>query len=74
MEFPGVEQQQKPNLCADDRLPEVGHEADQGRVPLVGDLGEGRAPRGHEHLPDAVLERPDRRVVHPQERLQNKIK
>lgn len=53
------------NLGADDSLAEVGHEADECGVPLVGDLGEGRASRGHEDLPDAVLERPDRRVIHP---------
>lgn len=57
------------HLGADDRLSEVGHEANKSGVPLVGDLGEGGASRRHEHLPDAILERSDRRVVHPQERL-----
>lgn len=61
--------QAKANLGADDRLAEVGHEPDERRVPLVGDLGEGCASRRHEHLPDAVLERPDGGVVHPKERL-----
>ena len=56
-------------LRADDSFPEVSHEPDQGRVPLVSDLGERCASRGHEHLPDAVLEGPDRRIVHPQEGL-----
>lgn len=57
------------NLSADDGLAEVRHQPNKRGVPLVGDLREGRASRRHQHLPDAVLERPDRRVVHPQERL-----
>ena len=39
-----------PHLGVDDGLAEVGHEADEGGVPLVGDLGEGRLAGGHEHL------------------------
>lgn len=40
----------RTDLGVDDGLAEVGHEADERRVPLVGDLGEGRLPRRHEHL------------------------
>lgn len=57
------------HLGANDSLSEVGHETDQRRVPLVGDLGERRASRRHQHLTDTVLERPDRRIVHSQEGL-----
>lgn len=39
------------------------------RVPLVGDLGERCGAGRHEHLPDAVLKRLERLVVHAQERL-----
>lgn len=59
----------RSNLCTDDGFAEVGHEADQRRVPLVRDLRESGATRGHQHLPDAVFERPDGSVVHPQKRL-----
>jgi len=45
----------------DDGLAVVGHQADERRVPLVDDLGEGRRARGHEDLPDAV---PARRQSH----------
>ena len=47
------------------------HNAAQGahRVPLVGHLGERGGARRHEHLPDAVLKRLQRLIVHAQERL-----
>mmetsp|Transcript_4532 Transcript_4532/g.13244 ORF Transcript_4532/g.13244 Transcript_4532/m.13244 type:complete len:1314 (+) Transcript_4532:2393-6334(+) len=55
------------------RLAVVGHEADERRVPLVGDLGEGGGPRGHQDLAHAVLELAQRRVVHAQEGLRRAL-
>ena len=40
---------------ADHRLPVVRHQTDQRRVPLVGDLREGRLPARHQNLPHPVL-------------------
>jgi len=37
-----LDQQVEKLLGVDDGLAEVGHEADQGRVPLVDDFREGR--------------------------------
>mmetsp|Transcript_51851 Transcript_51851/g.121766 ORF Transcript_51851/g.121766 Transcript_51851/m.121766 type:complete len:1251 (+) Transcript_51851:175-3927(+) len=57
----------------DHRLAEVGHQADHRRVPLVGDLGEGRRARGHEDLADAVLELLLRLLVDAQVRLRRAL-
>mmetsp|Transcript_3094 Transcript_3094/g.10260 ORF Transcript_3094/g.10260 Transcript_3094/m.10260 type:complete len:228 (-) Transcript_3094:3866-4549(-) len=42
----------------------VRHQSDERRVPLVGDLRKRRRPRGHQHLPDSVLELLEGFVVH----------
>lgn len=51
-------------------LPVVGHQPNQGCVPLVGNLGEGGAATAHQHLPDAVLKGLEGLIIHPQESLQ----
>lgn len=61
--------QKTPHLRADHSLSEVRHETDQSSVPFVRDLGERCATRGHEHLPDPILERTDGCIIHPQKRL-----
>ncbi len=50
-----LDQQIQQLLSVHCGLPVVGHQANEGRVPLVGDLGEGGAATAHQHLPDAVL-------------------
>mmetsp|Transcript_139393 Transcript_139393/g.242389 ORF Transcript_139393/g.242389 Transcript_139393/m.242389 type:complete len:312 (+) Transcript_139393:3827-4762(+) len=64
-----LHQQVQQLLRVDRGLAVVGHEADEDRVPLVHDLGEGGGPGGHQHLPHPVLEPLQGVVVHPQERL-----
>ena len=51
-----LDQQVQELLSVHGGLPVVGHQANEGRVPLVGDLGEGGATTAHQNLPDAVLE------------------
>jgi len=60
-------------LRVDHGLPEVRHEADEGRVPLVDDLGEGGGPGGHEDLPDPVVELGHGLGVDPQEALRRAL-
>lgn len=57
----------------DGGLAVVGHEADERRVPLVDDLGEGGGARGHEHHADAVLEAAERLLVDAQEGLRRAL-
>ena len=64
-----LDQQVQQFLCVDCGLPEVGHEPDEGRVPLVHNLGEGGGARGHEDLAHPVMEPGHAFVVHPQETL-----
>jgi hypothetical protein len=40
----------------DDCLAIIGHEADERRVPLVHNFGEGRGARAHQDLADAIVE------------------
>mmetsp|Transcript_8730 Transcript_8730/g.18587 ORF Transcript_8730/g.18587 Transcript_8730/m.18587 type:complete len:747 (-) Transcript_8730:2392-4632(-) len=68
-----LDQQVQQLLRMHHRLPVVGHEADEGGVPLVGDLGEGGGARGHEHLADAVLKALESLVVHTQEGLSSAL-
>ena len=37
-------------------FPEVGHQSNQSRIPLIGYLRERRRAAGHQDLPDPVLE------------------
>ena len=50
-----LDQQVQQLLSVHGGLPVVGHQANEGCVPLVGNLGEGGATTAHQHLPDAVL-------------------
>eukprot|EP00964_Phaeocystis_antarctica_P078146 scaffold48598_cov65-Phaeocystis_antarctica.AAC.1 len=68
-----LDEQVEQLLRRDGGLAEVGHHADERRVPLVDDLGEGRAARRHEHLPHAVLELAQRDVVDAQEGLRRAL-
>jgi len=56
-------------LGVDHRLPEVGHEPDERRVPLVDNLGEGGGAGGHEDLADPVVELGHGLLVHAEEAL-----
>ena len=64
-----LDQQVQQLLSMDGGLPVVGHQANEGCVPFVGDLGEGGAATAHQHLPDAVLERLQSLIIHSQESL-----
>ena len=64
-----LDEQIEQLLGVDDRLAEVGHETDEGRVPFVDDLGEGGRSRRHEDLADAVVELLHRFVVDAEETL-----
>ena len=65
-----LDQQVQQLLGVDSGLSVVGHQPNEGCVPLVGNLGEGGASTAHQHLPDAVLERLESLIIHPQECLQ----
>ena len=65
-----LDQQVQQLLGVDSGLPVVGHQPDEGCVPLVGNLGEGGAATAHQHLPDAVLKLLEGLIIHPQEGLQ----
>ena len=67
-----LDQQVQQLLSVHGGLPVVGHQANEGCVPLVGDLGEGGATTAHQHLPDAVLKRLESLIIHSQESLQTK--
>mmetsp|Transcript_35305 Transcript_35305/g.88749 ORF Transcript_35305/g.88749 Transcript_35305/m.88749 type:complete len:781 (-) Transcript_35305:276-2618(-) len=54
-------------------LPEVRHQANERRVPLVDDLGEGGGPRRHEDLAHTVLKLLERLVVHAQKGLRGAL-
>mmetsp|Transcript_15168 Transcript_15168/g.27300 ORF Transcript_15168/g.27300 Transcript_15168/m.27300 type:complete len:258 (+) Transcript_15168:3164-3937(+) len=47
----------------DDCFAEVGHQADDHSVPLIGDLGERCGTGRHENLPDSIVELFDRELV-----------
>ena len=64
-----LDQQVQQLLGVHSGLPVVGHQPNEGSVPLVGDLGEGGAATAHQHLPDAVLKLLQSLVIHPQESL-----
>ena len=42
-------------FCIDNCFTEIGHEGNQCRIPLVGDLGECRTTRRHENLTDMIF-------------------
>jgi len=65
-----LDQQVQQLLSVHSGLSVVGHQANEGCVPLVGDLGEGGAATAHQHLPDAVLKRLESLIIHTQESLQ----
>lgn len=65
-----LDEQVQQLLSVDSGLPVVGHQPNQGCVPLVGNLGESGAATAHQHLPDAVLKGFESLIIHPQERLQ----
>ena len=65
-----LDQQVQQFLGVNSGLPVVGHQTNEGCVPLVGNLGEGGAATAHQHLPDAVLEGLEGLIIHPQEGLQ----
>ncbi len=50
-----LDKQVQQLLCIDHCLPIVGHEADEGRVPLVHNLGEGGGTGCHQYLPHTVM-------------------
>ena len=68
-----LDEEVKELLGVNSGLAEVGHQPNQGRVPFVHDLGEGRGAGGHQDLTDAVLKRLQGLVVHAQERLRRAL-
>ena len=56
-----------------DRFSEVSHQADQGGVPFVGDLGESSRATGHQNLAHTVLESLDAFLVHSDEGLSGNL-
>lgn len=64
-----LDEQVEQLLRVDNGLAEIGHEADERRVPLVDDLGERRRARRHEYLTHAVVVLVQRVVVDAQEAL-----
>mmetsp|Transcript_10204 Transcript_10204/g.41240 ORF Transcript_10204/g.41240 Transcript_10204/m.41240 type:complete len:678 (+) Transcript_10204:3871-5904(+) len=68
-----LDQQVKQLLRVHCRLPVVGHQPDERRVPLVHNLGECRRARRHQHLPHPVLKLLQRLIVNPQKRLSGSL-
>ena len=64
-----LDQQVQQLLCVNYSLSKVGHEPNEGCVPLVDDLGEGGGARGHQDLTHTVMEPRQALFVHSQETL-----
>ena len=65
-----LDQQVQQLLGVHSSLPVVGHQPNQGCVPLVGNLGESGAATAHQDLPDTVFKLLESLIIHPQESLQ----
>ena len=62
-------QQIKQFLGINHSLSEIGHKANQGRVPLVDNLGKGRRSWGHKDLTNSVVEPLHGLIFHSQKAL-----